>query len=177
MVGNRNDTIKWLLEAPEGQYRVEAFKESRSGKANRYFHRLVGLLAKGQKANFYEIKNECIRNYGNHEFERDKEGKIKYAILPDDDKWKSDPTYHYVPSKYTDTFHGKTYRAFCLLKGTSTYNSAEMAALIDCVQEECLGCGIPQEEVETFEERQLYLELLKNAKSRKDKKDRNLQGR
>lgn len=167
MVGNRNETIKWLLEAPEGQYRVEAFKESRSGKANRYFHRLVGLLAKGQKGNFFEIKNDLILRYGNHEFERDKEGKIKYAILPDDDKWKSDPTYHYVPSKYTDTFKGKVYRAFCLLKGTSTYNSADMAHLIDCTQEECLGCGIPLEEVETFEERQLYLELLKSAKKQK----------
>lgn len=172
MVGNRNDTIKWLLEAPEGTYRVEVFHETRSGAANRYFHRLIGLLAKGQRANFYKIKNEAITSYGNHELERGKDGKAKYTLLPDDDEWKSDPTYHYVPTKFTDTFQGKQYRAFCLFRGTSTYNSAEMAHLIECVREECIGCGIPVEEVETFEERQLFLGLKKNA-TKENKKNVN----
>ena len=166
MVGDRNATIKWLLEAPEGKYRVEVFHETRSGAANRYFHRLVGLLAKGSKEKFYAKKNELITQYGNHELERDKEGKAKYVFLEDNDDWKSDPVYHYVPTKYTDTFAGRKIRAFCLFKGTSTYSSADMAYLIECTREECLGCDIPIEEVETFEERQLFLGLKNASKSK-----------
>lgn len=170
MVGNRNDCIKWLLEAEEGKYRVEIFHETRSGAANRYFHRLVGLLSKGQNDKFFRKKNELIMQYGNHELVRDKDGKPKYTFLPDDDKWKEDPTYHYVPTKFTDDFRGKKIRAFCLFKGTSTYDSKDMAHLIECTVEECLGCGIPPEEVETFEERQLFLQLRRSAEKNKSNK-------
>ena len=166
MIGTKSQCITYLanVKDEDRQFEVKDYKQRRGDRANRYFHRLVGLLAKGEKAKFYAKKNELIMQYGNHEFERDNEGRLQYEILMDDEAYKSDPVKHYVPTKYTEVFHGLEMRAFCLFKGTHTYTSAEMAHLIDCTRDECLGCGIPIEEVETFEEKQL-MESLRNEKN------------
>lgn len=151
--------IVWDL--PEDKrFELREFKEGRTAKENRYFHRLVGLLAKGEEIPFAEKKNELIRSYGNHELIRDSEGKPEYKILPDDEAWKRDEVYHYYPTSYTDEFRGMKVRAFVLLKGTSTYNTAEMADLIKATRNECEGCGIDRSEYETLEERELFLRMM-----------------
>lgn len=163
-VGTPRQIQAVMWDLPEDKrYELREFKEKRTAKENSYFHRLVGLLAKGEEVSFAEKKNELIRYYGNNELIRDEEGKPEYKILPDDDSWKKDEIYHYYPTSYTDEFRGIKVRAFVMLKGTSTYNTAEMAELIKCTRNECEGCGIPREEYETFEERRLF-QRLTNAK-------------
>lgn len=137
--------------------------KKRSLLANNYFHRLVGLLANGEDGSFFEKKNELILHYGVQEFERSKDGELIIEYLPDDDKYKRHEVKHYYPTQYGGEIRGVTVRAFLLLIGTHKYNSTQMAHLIECTRNECLGCGIPREEVETFEERQLMEELMKNA--------------
>ena len=58
--GNREAITLFILgqNDPDALWDIEPHKEPRSKKANAYFHRLVGLLAKGEKAKFYEKKNE-----------------------------------------------------------------------------------------------------------------------
>lgn len=167
MIGNAGQATTWMMRFgdPDKLFDVQEHKEKRGAKANRYFHRLVGLLAKGEKSRFYAKKNELIMQYGNHEFEREKDGTLKYEYLNDDDEYKSDPVKHYCPTRYTDTFRGRQIRAFCLFKGTHTYNSAEMAHLIDCTRDECAGCDIPWEEIETLDEKRLMQELRNNTKA------------
>lgn len=163
--GNREKITLFILGQtdPDKLWDIEPHKEPRSLKSNAYFHRLVGLLAKGERAKFYEKKNELITQYGNHEFLRDKAGKLKYVLLPDDDTYKSDPVYHYCPTQYVDEFRGMKFRAFVMFQGTHEYDSKAMAYLIECTRNECIGCDIPMSEIETPEEKALFEDLKKKA--------------
>lgn len=138
--------------------------KKRSLLANNYFHRLVGLLARGEDGSFFRKKNELILHYGVQEFERTKDGELVIEYLPDNDNYKNHEVKHYYPTQYGGEVHGVVVRAFLLLIGTHKYTSAQMAHLIECTRNECLGCGIPQEEVETFEEKRLMEQLLKEAR-------------
>ena len=137
--------------------------KKRSLLANNYFHRLVGLLAKGEDGSFFQKKNELILHYGVQEFERAKNGELIIEYLPDNDEYKKHEVKHYYPTQYGGEIRGVTVRAFLLLIGTHKYSSSEMAHLIECTRNECLGCGISREEVETFEEKQLMEQLKKRA--------------
>lgn len=164
--GNKEAIVIFIMHQTDTQalWDIEPHKEPRSKKANAYFHRLVGLLANGEKAKFYEKKNELITQYGNHEFLRDKDGKPKYVLLPDDDNYKSDPVYHYYPTQYVDEFRGKKFRAFVMFQGTHEYDSKAMCYLISCTRDECLGCDIPMQMIETPSEKALMEELRRKAK-------------
>lgn len=168
MTGTAEQIAVWLMrqEDREKLYDITEHREPRSGQANRYFHRLVGLLARGENARFYAKKNELILQYGNQEFVRTEAGNPKCHYLPDNDEWRSDPVMHYKPLPYTDTFGKLTVRAFLEMQGTHLYTSSQMASLIEGARNECLGSGIPIEEVETLEERRLFGEL-KNAQANK----------
>lgn len=172
ITGKANDLVLYLMQADREQlFDLTEHKEQRSKKANAYFHRLVGLLAKGEKNSFFKKKNELIMHYGVQEFERDSDGNLKIAYLPDNDDYKKHEIYHYYPTPYGGEIRGVVVRAFLLLIGTHKYMSGEMAHLIECTRDECLGSGIPIEEVETLEERKLMEELKKRAQ--KDKSSRN----
>jgi len=178
ITGKPLEIIAHLMNAEdkEALYDLSTHKEPRSKKANAYFHRLVGLLAQGEKAKFYQKKNELILQYGNHEFIRDKDGKLVYELLDDNDEWKNDIEKHYFPTEFRDSFCGVKKRAFVMFKGTSTYNSKEFAYLIDCTRNECIGCGIPMSEIETYEEKQLMDELRKRANAQENKSGSNSKG-
>lgn len=168
MTGTATQLITWLLRVvkddPDKMFDLDVHRSKRSLQANAYFHRLVGLLAHGNGDRFYEVKNDMILQYGTHELIRDREGKPIYEILPDDGKWKRNMTEHYIPTSYTDEFRGVKMRAFCKVKGTHTYNSKQMYELIQGVRNECIGCDIPMDEIETFEERRLFNGLQNRSK-------------
>lgn len=140
-------------------------QKKRTLSANNYFHRLVGLLARGENTSFYRKKNELILHYGVQQFERTKNGELVIEYLPDNDDYKNHEIKHYYPTQYGGEIRGVTVRAFLLLIGTHKYSSAEMAHLIECTRNECLGCGISREEVETFEEQRL-MEQLKRGENK-----------
>ena len=171
--GNREQILLFILGQQDAEmlWDIEPHKEPRSKKANAYFHRLVGLLAKGEKAKFYQKKNELIMQYGNHEFLRDKDGKPKYVLLKDDDEYKADPINHYYPTQYVDEFRGMQMRAFVMFQGTHEYDSKSMAHLIECTRNECIGCDIPMSEIETPEERAMFADLKRKAAENEVKKD------
>lgn len=172
ITGNREKILLFIMgqEDKDMLWDIEPHKEPRSKKANAYFHRLVGLLANGEKAKFYQKKNELIMQYGNHEFIRDNEGKPKYVLLKDDEEYKSDPMYHYYPTQYVDDFRGMKMRAFVMFQGTHEYDSKAMAHLIECTRNECIGCDISMNEIETPEEKAMFAELKKKAAQDEQKK-------
>jgi len=166
--GKALDIIAYLMTADkEALFDLSRHKEvkKRSLLANNYFHRLVGLLANGEDGSFFQKKNELILHYGVQEFERNKDGELIIEYLPDNDDYKKHEVKHYYPTQYGGEIRGVTVRAFLLLIGTHKYSSSDMAHLIECTRNECIGCGIPREEVETFDERRLMEEL--NAQANK----------
>ena len=164
MIAEKLKAIRWLVDQPDGEYEVKRFKPKRSELANRYFHRLVGLLARGEGVKFYQKKNELIMQYGNQEFIRKPNGDLDWVVKPDDDQWAADPVEHYVPTSHEYEVEGIKCRVFLRLKGTHTYNSSEMAYLIERTRDECIGCGIDEREVETPEQRHLMERLRRKTK-------------
>ena len=168
ITGRANDLVLYLMNADkEKLFDLTEHKEKRSLSQNSYFHRLVGLLAKGEQTQFFVKKNELILQYGVHEFERDKEGNLIIEYLPDNDEYKRHETKHYFPTQYGGEVKGVIVRAFLLLIGTHKYNAAEMVHLIECTRNECLGADIPITEVETYEEKMLMEQLRKYAQEDK----------
>lgn len=152
-------------------------KEAHSNQQRKYFHRLVGLLARGEEQTFNAKKNELILHYGNQKFVYDKEGKPVVVYLPDNDSYKYSEN-HYYPLQYggkveNDKGRGIVVRAFLQLEGTSKYNIKEYLELIDGTRNECLGSGIPMSEVETYDEKRLMdmLRLQANEESKKAGQD------
>lgn len=164
MIGTKKQILGWVMDQPQDKFEVKVYKEKRSGLASRYFHRLTKLLADGEHKGFDQKKNELIARYGNREFVRGEDGKPEVVYRLDNEDYIHDPVLHLVPTRYAEDFHGVKLRAFLKLKGTHTYTSKEMAHLIDCTRDECLGCGIDEREIETFEEKHL-MERLRGGKS------------
>ena len=153
---------------PNSMWDLSPHKAEHSNQQRKYFHRLVGLLAKGEKTKFFEKKNELIRNYGNGKFLYDKNGDVIVEYLPDDDRYKSHEFKHYFPLDVggrieNEKGKGVIVRAFLLLEGTSKYSAIDYVHLINCTREECLGCDIPMAEIETYEEKMLMERLRKQA--------------
>ena len=170
ITGKANDLVLFLMGADRDTlYDLTEHKEKRSLSQNAYFHRLVGLLARGEQSQFFVKKNELILQYGVHEFERDKDGKLIIEYLPDNDDYKRHETKHYFPTQYGGEIKGVVVRAFLLLIGTHKYKANEMVHLIECTRNECLGADIPMSEIETFEEKKLMEELRRQADAQANK--------
>lgn len=175
--GRALDIITFLMDKDKDQlWDLSIHKEPHTNQQRKYFHRLVGLLARGEQLTFNAKKNELIRHYGNQRFVYDKEGKPIVVYLPDDDSYKYLEN-HYYPLQYggkveNDKGRGIVVRAFLQLEGTSRYNAKEYLELIEGTRNECLGSGVSMNEVETYEEKRLMdmlrLQADKEAKVKKD---------
>ena len=168
--GTALEVVTFLMNANKEQlWDLSFHKEPHSNQQRKYCHRLVGLLSRGEEKTFNEKKNELIRHYGNGKFIYDKEGKPIVEYLPDDDAYKFSEKHYYPLDVGGRIENGKgrgiIVRAFLLLEGTSRYNILDYIALIEGTRNECVGSGIPWEEVETFEEKRLMdmLRLKANA--------------
>lgn len=169
LTGKASDLVMFLMGADkEKLWDLSEHKEKRSLSQNSYFHRLVGLLAKGEQTQFFKKKNELILQYGVQEFERNKDGSLIIEYLPDDDSYKNHETKHYYPTQYGGEVKGVVVRAFLLLIGTHKYTASEMVHLIECARNECLGSGISMSEIETLEEKRLMDELRRRANAQKN---------
>lgn len=174
--GNALQIVSFLMDKDKEQlWDLSIHKEAHSNQQRKYFHRLVGLLARGEQQTFNAKKNELIRHYGNGKFVYDKEGKPVVVYLPDNDDYKYSES-HYYPLEYGGKVEnakgrGIIVRAFLELEGVRHYNVHEYLALIDGTRNECLGSGVPMEEVETFEEKKLMDMLRLQAEKEKAKSD------
>lgn len=174
--GNALQVVTFLMGDgvdKEQLWDLSLHKDPHSNQQRKYFHRLVSLLARGDEKTFNEKKNELIRHYGNGKFIYDKEGKPVVEFLPDDSNYKFSEK-HYYPLDYGGRVEGKNgkgiiVRAFLLLEGTSRFSVDEYIALIEGTRNEAIGCGIPWEEVETFEEKRL-MDMLRVKANEQEKK-------
>lgn len=176
--GKALDIVSFLMGEgidKEQLWDLSIHKNPHSNQQRKYFHRLVGLLARGDESTFYQKKNELIMHYGNQKFIYDKEGKPVVEYLPDNDMYKFSETKHYYPLDYGGRVENKNgkgivVRAFLLLEGTSQYSIQEYIDLITGTRNECVGCGISREEVETYEEKRLMDMLRVKAYEEKQNK-------
>ena len=144
-------TRKWLIsfeveDAPEVfdktkdkdlTLEVKRYREGRSLTANAYFHKLCDLIAKKMHTSEIESKNLMLSRYG--QLDED----VKHIILDDEVDYLKITSLHLRPTSHTKTMdNGKLYRVYLVIRGSHTYDTAEMSDLIDGTVDEAKELGI-----------------------------------
>lgn len=116
---------------------IKEYKEKRSLNANSYFHVLVDKLRQKIRISFAACKNHLITSYGQIEYIGDTPATIKTNIEPE--QMRELETLHCMQISVEDEDGVYWYRVY---RGTHTYDSREMAMLIDGTIEECKAQNI-----------------------------------
>ena len=119
----------------------------RSLNANAYFHVLVGKIADKMAISKAEAKNKMLGDYGQREIDENGPVMISaYSCL----KLERREDMHCVPIGYAH-IQGKDFTHYALVRGSHTYNTAEMSHLIEGTIQEAKELGIetlPPAEIE-----------------------------
>lgn len=147
------DKEKLILE-------IKPYRRKRSLDANAYYWVLVGKLAKAIGLTNNEVHNMLLRGYGQPEIF---DGKAVYTTIPDTEKAEKKVNnamdYHLKPtSQVREGVDDVMYRTYQLLRGSHTFNTEEMARLIDGLITCCKEAGIPDAEIATPDEKRILKE-------------------
>ena len=144
ITGKPNDLVIWLMNADkEKLYDLSPHKDvkRRSLSANNYFYALCTQIAEKLRISLNEVHNQMLSRYGYPEFIDD---KVVYFILPDSiDVNKLDGVHLKATSKTQVLDNGDLNRVYIVMRGSHTYNTVEMARLIDGVISEAQQLDIP----------------------------------
>ena len=150
MIGNAEEIIKWLFtQDREKVFEVKEHKEKRSLTANAYAWCLIGKIADALRTSKDEVYFEMLKRYGQSEVFSilstvDVSGAFKYYEKFGEITLFDDLTQEWV--------YMTNYRVF---RGSSEYDSREMAILIDGIISEAKELDIetlPPHEVERLKE-------------------------
>lgn len=112
--------------------KADKVRQKRSLNANNYFYQLVGKIAEHVDASKDEIHNRMLARYG--QYLRDKDNNIVFCLYPVDIDYKNATDVHLKPTGHTEK--DGSYEWFAVMRGSHTYDSREMAKLIDGVVSE-----------------------------------------
>jgi hypothetical protein len=144
MIGNAEEIERWLSNQDKDKvFEIKEHKERRSLTANAYAWSLIGKIADVVRSSKDEVYLDMLRKYGQSEMvsvlsELDVDGFFKY----------------YEPIAEV-TLQGKRFTHYKIYKGSSEFNSREMAVLIDGIVSEAKELEIetlPPYEVERLKE-------------------------
>lgn len=152
MIGTKNKIITYMLNQDDNKrFEVKEYKEKRSNKANRYFWKLLTELCN-------EMNLDLIEEYK----KRAKElGICRQWEIPADDAntfkvmWEYRGEAWFVDVLDTTYKENIEYKVINAYYGSSSYNSKQMARLIDNLVQDCKAIGI---ETKTPEEINSLLE-------------------
>lgn len=136
ITGTPFDICRFLMQVDIDQnskWDLIPHKEKRNLSQNAYYWLLLEKLAVKTHTPKAKIHNINLRHLGLVERVGD---KPVYILLPDTDEVEEETllalTYHLMPRKETKVgTDGKTYRWYCMLRGSSDMNVQEMSALVD----------------------------------------------
>lgn len=144
ITGKPNDLVIWLMSADkEKLYDLSPHKDvkRRSLSANNYFYALCTKMAEKLRISLNEVHNQMLSRYGYPEFIDD---KVVYFILPDNIDVNKLEGVHLKATSNTQVLdNGDLNRVYIVMRGSHTYNSVEMARLINGVISEAVDLGIP----------------------------------
>ncbi|MFR4439051.1 MAG: hypothetical protein ACLT46_04020 [Hungatella sp.] len=134
-------------------FSVKPYKKKRSLDANAYYWQLLTKLAEKVQISKPHMHNLMLRRYGQTE---SVDGKLVHLVLPESEQGErlaeESGHFHIRPtSQVKEGMDGRMYRTYVMLRGSSTYDTAEMSHLIDGLVSECQDQGIetlPPEELE-----------------------------
>ena len=145
ITGKPLDIIAFLMaqEDKTQVYDLTPHKDEkpRSLSANNYFYALCTKIAEKLRISLNEVHNIMLSRYGYPEYMDD---KVVYFILPDKvDVNKLEGVHLKATSKTQVLDNGDLNRVYIVMRGSHTYNSVEMARLIEGVISEAVNLDIP----------------------------------
>lgn len=144
MIGKPEELVRWLFNQDrEKVFEIKEHKQKRSLNANAYAWTLIGKIADAVRSSKDEVYLSMLKRYGQSEMVSvissiDVHGYFKY----------------YEPCG-TSHLQGKDFTHYRIYKGSSEYDTREMAVLIDGIVSEAENLGIetlPPSEVERLKE-------------------------
>lgn len=148
-----------LVKLDKLDVRLKQHRDKRSLDANAYYWVLLTKFARVHGWTNDEAHNRLLRRYGQIEHV---DGNLIAVYLRDTEETENDVLskveYHLKPlPKTVVTRDGEIKRVYILLRGSSTYDTEEMAHLISGLIQDCKDSGIPDGEIMTpFEKRKLF---------------------
>ena len=141
MTGTPEQIIVYLYAQEDRKkiWDLTEHKEKRSLDSNSYFHVLCDKLRQALGISMARCKNHLIADYGQIEYIDDE--PIIYKTNAPEDKMMELETLHTKCVKVTEENGHKIY-FYRVYRGSHTYNTAEMARLIDGTVQECRQQGI-----------------------------------
>lgn len=143
-----NELIMFLASQDQSSvWDLQEHKEKRSLTQNAYYWKLAGEVAKKSikyGANINEIHNRNLRELGLREYINDQPIVI---YIPDTEKAEKTAlnaeSYHLKPTSQTRTGKdGTVFRCYVMLRGSHTFNTEEMSALVDLMIQEAVAVGV-----------------------------------
>lgn len=159
-----NEDFRQAYEELKGcdklSFEIKPYRAKRSLDANAYYWVLITKLAKKISISNLELHNMMLRMYGQVEII---EGKAVYLTIPDTEeaerKVNNATDYHLqATSQVREGNDGIMYRTYKLLRGSRTYNTEEMARLIDGLVQCCKDAGIPDSDIASPDEKRILKE-------------------
>lgn len=145
MTGDKKKVIAWLLDQPDGRlYDIEIHHEKRSQNANAYAWALIGKIADVLRTDKDAVYLQMLERYGQSEI----------VTVREDVPWQR--IFKYAEQIGKGVVKGRAFTHVRVYRGSSEYDSREMAVLIDGIIDEAKGLGIetlPPEEVARLKER------------------------
>ena len=140
MIGNPQEIIQWLFDQDKNKkFEIKEYHKKRSLNTNAYAWALIGKIADALRNSKDEIYLEMLKKYGQSEIVSVLSGINVTGY------------FKYFEEIATVRLQGKNFTHYKVFKGTSEYNTAEMAVFIDGVISEADELGIdtlPPNEVE-----------------------------
>lgn len=136
--------VERLREETDLAITITKWREQRSLTANAYYWVLVGKIADAINQSQNVVHNILLRRYGTLEII---DGETLTIMVRDTEEAEKDvlesSLYHLRPTSHTkEGKSGNVYRAYKVIKGSSDYDSKEMATLIDGAISEAKELGL-----------------------------------
>lgn len=128
------------LQDKDLRLKAVRWTEKRSLNANAYFHVLVDKIADVTRESHTEVHNQLIADYGQVEVI---DNHLMPVIIREDVDWRRLDTLHVRPTSNRKALDdGNMYQVYLVMRGSHTYDSKEMARLIDGAIYEAEQLGI-----------------------------------
>ena len=150
-----SEMIMFLASQPhEIVWDLTEHKKKRSRNQNSYYWELAGKVATKTArfgANINEIHNRNLRELGLCEYVN---GELVCVYIPDTDEAEkaalNAESYHIKPTSQTRAGKdGQIFRCYVMLRGSHTFNTTEMSALVDLMVQQAKSVDVetmtPQE--------------------------------
>lgn len=144
MIGNTKDIINYLFtQDREKLFEIKEHKAKRTNTQNSYLWALVNQMANKLNRTKEDIYLQMIKDYGQSEIV-----SMLSSINPNG-------YFKYYEEIGTGIVNDKEFTHYRIYKGSSEYDTLEMAHLLDGVIQECESIGIPTLTMEQIQQMRL----------------------